>query len=721
MGKYLKRLVFLLVALAAADVLAAPVVAFKPLKLPRTPTTSTLSSDGRTLIVAAEEDNELLLVDVVTGRTTRRVPCPSPRHILTRGDKVFVANFGHGTISVFEPGADWRQVGQLGTGRPDVYCLSAAQGKYFDGRLFASCGPSDAAWVAEIDTVAGKLIRAHEPKAMSLARVSYDGRYVLNLRGGRTETWTYASYGQGQRPDHSTQDATVGLIEQFHSGGFLFSPRTAYLGVRPQQVAGLRGGLIIPDVSRRMFYALRPDRLEARRLDGAVTLIAERPITAPDWVTNYKPRDEAQPWLTPHAFRHPGDRSTSRQADWLYFTKWRKNLTLHPAEAVTLDDRLYLFLPGPDGFEIFYAATEAFDPALPQVEQPVEPPLHVKFEPVPTPDATTSMAMTEGGKYLVVAHELSDQLSVWDVLTGRMVKLLSCPAPRFVLCRGEQIFVASFGHGRIRVFSSRDWSVQDELGAGGKNVYYLSAPGGQYFRGELVVSCGGAKAHDIYVVDTREDRARHVQWHAPERTWYETSGTATVSFDGQYVIEQQLARKEFRQKILGVFRYRDYMKKDKESLGGWQTRWSTLLYQARASELWLAGKHLLTGIPPKRGRGPLSGLQHDRETRLLIPDLLRDVFYVYREGEMRCLTLDSARRELDLRTAAPLFDATFRRPGYRLDNVWRVAADHDSLIMAPPIAATHGGQTFIYLLCHDSLRLMRCRTRALGQQEDGRP
>jgi hypothetical protein len=40
---------------------------------------------------------------------------------------------------------------------------------------------------------------------------------------------------------------------------------------------------------------------------------------------------------------------------------------------------------------------------------------------------------------------------------------VSCPSPRFVLCRGERAFVANAGKGTITVLSCGDWKVVDQL------------------------------------------------------------------------------------------------------------------------------------------------------------------------------------------------------------------------------------------------------------------
>ena len=695
------------------DALAQPldneVVEFKPLELERTPTTCTLSGDGKALIVAAEADNELLIVDVVTGRTTRRVPCPSPRYILARGEKVYVANYGKGTISVFEPGADWRQVGELHTGKLGVFCLSAPQGEYFQGRLLASCDASGTPWVIEIDTETGQALRTSEPEQSYMARVSYDGRYILNLRNGTADPWLYARYA-GTRTDRRREDdLTSGFIEQFQRGGFWFSPRTLSAGMKSRRMTDRLGAILIPDVSRPLLYALRDDRMEVRRVDGAATWIAERQIEVPEWVSGYLPKQMARPMPHSGGYTRRDQSGTPRRVRWINATHDQQSLILHPTQAVTLDDRLYMFMPAPDCREIFRAATGAFDPSLPAFEQPAEAPLEVKFEPVPTPDVTTSMAMTADGKFLVAAHELSDQLSIWDVLSGRLVKLLPCPSPRFVLCRGGQVFVASFGHGTIRVLSSNDWSVQDELSAGGDDVYYLSAPGGEYFKGELLASCGDARGHQVYLVDTKNDRARPVPPCLPEKQNALPSGIATISFNGESVIEHVLNAYEDRP-IQASFRYRDYMKENKRSIRGTSTNCNNgLFYQGRDSNLWFTGRDLATGVPPRVGEKAAYGID-----QLHIPDLLRDVFYVYREGEMRCLTLDAARREVEVRPAAPLFDKNDLRKRFLISQTLRYSGDRESLIFTPPIAATHRSETIAYLVSHDTLQLMRCRTRAFG-------
>ena len=114
-----------------------------------------------------------------------------------------------------------------------------------------------------------------------------------------------------------------------------------------------------------------------------------------------------------------------------------------------------------------------------------------ELAPLPVEGAVTTAELTEDGLLLVVAHEAANKLSVYDVKAAKVVKTVTCPAPRHVLCRGGKVFVANYGKGTISVIDpAKDWAISDQVLSGASGVYYLSAPGGKFFKGVILACCG---------------------------------------------------------------------------------------------------------------------------------------------------------------------------------------------------------------------------------------
>ena len=114
-----------------------------------------------------------------------------------------------------------------------------------------------------------------------------------------------------------------------------------------------------------------------------------------------------------------------------------------------------------------------------------------------------------------------------------MRRALPCPSPRFILSRGDNVYAACFGRGAIRVFSqSKGFAPVNEVEVGVKDVYYLSAPLGQHFKGDLLAACDNAPVP----FRLREVEAARSMWASHHLTRYayvyETTGFF-IGYDGR--------------------------------------------------------------------------------------------------------------------------------------------------------------------------------------------
>jgi hypothetical protein len=177
---------------------------------------------------------------------------------------------------------------------------------------------------------------------------------------------------------------------------------------------------------------------------------------------------------------------------------------------------------------LFYTAVAA--PAAPAPELAADPAAHNAFHPLPIEDPVQTLALTDDDHYLLLAHESLDKITVWDIVANKPIKTLACPAPRAMLCRNHHLYVGSYGHGKILVFDTSNWTQTDELLTGEPDVVYLSAPAGKAFSNKLLVFCRlSDRSGDS------EDFASFVDISNDTHRVLENAGLATLSADGKCV------------------------------------------------------------------------------------------------------------------------------------------------------------------------------------------
>lgn len=318
----------------------------------------------------------------------------------------------------------------------------------------------------------------------------------------------------------------------------------------------------------------------------------------------------------------------------------------------------------------------------------------VTFSPLELDEAVSSMAMTEDGKHLVLAHRSANSVSVYDVLGKTVVASVSCPAPRSLLCRGDRVFVANDGQGTITVLSQRnDWKSIARLKLSNPNVVYLSAAKGTAFADELIVTCHGPGREASYqdchtlVVDVRKNRCRDIG----------KSSLVSVSADGRLAITQQ----SFNLSPSGgisAFNYSQFTtagtKRTPLYNGGDQQ--TPFVYQVLPGGYWLSNEMIFGGTPILKQQGDFG--------QMIIPDLAQKLIYTVTEHVVRGHRLNTTFTELGMRRVqfkpAPKDYGKFFRHLYRMRDYW---LDH-------PVAFTHEDRLFLFLLSSEGGRVFAAET-----------
>lgn len=210
----------------------------------------------------------------------------------------------------------------------------------------------------------------------------------------------------------------------------------------------------------------------------------------------------------------------------------------------------------------------------------------VAFQAMSLTQPVTLMTLTEDGKYLILAHENANALTVWEVAAGKAVATPAVPAPRSLLSRGGEIYVGSETEAKIRVFSQNDWKLANELTADKPRVFLLSAAGGTNFKGKLIATCGKERDFSNSFIDVRSDKQRKV-----DKVYL-----SLVNYDGSAVFTTgHMSIK------LGGYRWDDYIagksEKGQSTLSSRDLGETSYLYQVNGKDYWFGDGRVCAGDP----------------------------------------------------------------------------------------------------------------------------
>ncbi len=160
-----------------------------------------------------------------------------------------------------------------------------------------------------------------------------------------------------------------------------------------------------------------------------------------------------------------------------------------PPQAITQDGVVHLYLLAPKKGIALYGSLPALaaPPSGGDASATGHPVKQNEFDFIKTEDRISAFALTEDGEWLVLAHRDSNKLSIWNVRKSAVDRTIDCGAPSAVLCRGDEVFAANDGLGTVTVLSQRNWSTVRTLQVGYPKIESMSAAGGKYFDGKLLV------------------------------------------------------------------------------------------------------------------------------------------------------------------------------------------------------------------------------------------
>lgn len=300
----------------------------------------------------------------------------------------------------------------------------------------------------------------------------------------------------------------------------------------------------------------------------------------------------------------------------------------------------------------------------------------------------TAMALTEDGRYLVVAHEKDNRLTIWDVPADKKLKTIPCPSPRQIFCTAGKAYVANFGKGTVSVYSpDSDWDLENEALVGHPGVFYLSAPLGRHFDGKLLASCSQDGHHEVRLVDTLNDvNSNLVNMNEPATNeGVATPLVATVDAEGRrFTLRRLFSLSQ------ASGRYDQLLARKLELY--WSDRQEQAMVRQVEPGWWVGcpgwtvadfGRVFygdpLSPVAPTPGKGAL-----------VIPDRRGIVAYVVNNSNVDIVRLDMALPVLasvEIRNPGPLTEL-------QLSSRSRATP---SIVQSPPEAVRHGDDAFLFV------------------------
>jgi WD40 repeat protein len=267
-----------------------------------------------------------------------------------------------------------------------------------------------------------------------------------------------------------------------------------------------------------------------------------------------------------------------------------------------------------------FAAPAKEPAASPKAEEGV-------FQRMGGPFPVTSFAVSEDFRWLVTAHEEADAVCVWDVVTGKLVTKIETDRPTFVLCRGDNAYVANYDDGTITVLSSKPKWEKSSVVPTVRRVVFMSAPAGKNFENAILCTAVTDTFVHVYDVNLKTKEAKDV------RKRKDLMG-AVVDASGKRVLEVIGNSTKWEDYDLGAYRAGDVTKVIHEYPDG------ELPLPWPGGRYWYSSRQLYAGMPPK----PFLPYGQQEDNPLV--DLTRPLFYRTAGDRLRAFALDESLKEI---------------------------------------------------------------------------
>lgn len=569
-------------------------VQFLELKLPHPVTCSGITEDGENLVIGDENSSQISILKISNNNIEKTISIPSPKHIICRGDNVFIANYGKGTVSVISKKRGWELHNQYNIPNEFVTYLSAPSKEAFSGEILVTAGKNTDIGVYLLNIKKNTCQSIHKETYMSVATLSFNGKFMVkqgNFTHSPSATVSSIDFSEimkskpGQYINFLSGDhSNTPYLYQVKNNSFWYGQSGVYWGMPPKRIKNEAKGYYLPDRNGERLYVFN---------NGAVNI-----LEANASLTEIKKID--------YNFKETTDLFTPKKR------VSNKNAGPEVSYAISNNQKVKIYYLDFEGMKFYHAQFSLPEKASKSVSaNPNGSQKNFSFKQIPINDLAHCMTLMEDSKSLLIGSESSGKMFVWDVASQSISKTIDVNNPCFLISRNNKAYAINNKDGSIIVISnSTEWKIEKTIQTGDASIHFISAPGKENFKDKLLA----VGLEKLYLIDT-------------------LSGTTTVlrsvsnilpivSLDGKHVVELSNLQNNSSGQVIS-YEYSTYIKAlpniSQFAKNGGSTIYSQL-YQAKAGPYWIANNGIYWGNPPVL-------LSKNNNKNLIIADSLKDVFY----------------------------------------------------------------------------------------------
>ncbi len=375
-----------------------------------------MTEDGRHLLLSHQSANRVTVFDIANKTVVEELNTPSPKSVLCRAGKIFVANVGEATVSEFSKNdGRWIQSNEYQVDKPNVVHISAPQSRNFKGKLLVTCHGTDRKASYQDSHIYVLDLESDECKKVSsasMASYSYDGKlavtqgsFNLSPSGGVTAYVAEEFESGTANPFFRGGIQQTPYVYQAYPGSYWFGTNMIFGGNPLAEIHKNLGRIVVPDQLQKVVYVVDEDLIKAHQLNTAFNKIGQKRAS---YSSGY-----------------------DKKFDHVYHRIYRKRgyILDHPV-ACTLGGKLSIFLLDLKGGLVLAAEATAFKetPFGSTASVKLEPPAKAdtpkeqtphRPTPLPTPTATRvpSFDVQEKPDYDKIFRELPKYAPVGESLS----------------------------------------------------------------------------------------------------------------------------------------------------------------------------------------------------------------------------------------------------------------------------------------------------------------
>ncbi|NQU25284.1 MAG: trypsin-like peptidase domain-containing protein [Candidatus Nealsonbacteria bacterium] len=448
-------------------------------------TTMGVSEDGLVLFLAHQEKNLVTIWDVKTAKQIKSLDVPGPTCLMHRAGKLFVGTASEGSIQVYTQASGWGLEDELQIGAPMATRITAPRGAHFQGKIIVNArdGKESPGYVVDVNE--DSHIKTFSRSATNADAV---GRYAVLTGSGRENTIHGADLPnllEGKGTEMGTHGCSGNVVAGYF-GKYWFGHHEVRAGMPPAVINGKESGIVIPDLKRKMFYVLGDGKLTCGLLRTGL------------------PSTGSQPASLPKSYQ--GGRCYSMAGS-------------HPV-AVTLGQRLYIYLWDEKSKEVFHHQFAAFG------ESPIAKPAEAE-PPAEENPAEEDAIVARGVEGQRLTHALFDDDA------ARTCTLMSGPKGLTLSSSGVVSWTPSTGE-------AGTYQLKVKIVADGKTSIDRFTI--EIIDKQLATDAGGdlSKIEQYVGVDLLQDNGR-LQWSLDGKSLLLLQGRSleTLSADAKTIVQSQ--------------------------------------------------------------------------------------------------------------------------------------------------------------------------------------